>query len=229
MKWKIDWDCGELDELPSVYAKAEADDYVSGLLRDLEDLTLAEARRYCAEASDLRFDALNEREKVHSIFFLANLGLSGSVADAKEAVIAVRLSGVVQSVFGCTIFLLLNMLEDLDGTFDRVIGKLGHEKATLLLQVPAAGREGLFQNGMMLWEMLIFKLYPWIQISVVSTNDPVAELAFQRSSKNGPAGDPASDRPAQAGNKNYYVPRAAPKRERKGLFPDLFGKKDQSQ
>lgn len=64
-------------------------------------------------------------------------------------------------VLACTIFEILSQLEKLDGA----INTLNH-KWTLELKVPYGGKKGLLQ-----WEILIARLYPWLSIKETSTNE----------------------------------------------------------
>ena len=234
MDWKLGWDSGALDEICLVYEKAEAVEGIADQLRQLEDLALSEARNYCrvshekgAAISAEQFDGLGVNDKERLIGLVGGLGLSGLSADTKDATIRIKLSPVIQDVMGCTILNILNRLEKLDGAFDVLVGG----KAKLELQEPLGGRKGIFQ-----WVMLIMRLYPWLSVKEVSTNEVACELgqllrvpahdaipanAGETTQCAAPAQpvDASRAKPAQTPAKSEQTPK-------KSLFARLFGRKD---
>lgn len=70
---------------------------------------------------------------------------------------------------GCTIFNLLNRFEKLDG---RLID--GSSKWKVEFQVPVGAKKGLLQ-----WEILIMKMFPWAAIQEVSSKELEEDLALQ--------------------------------------------------
>ena len=171
MTRKISWESNVFDEIELVYEKAEENEKISDLLEQLEEKALSEARENCsllttAQGEHLtseQFDTLSENTKEIVIRGLAGIGLAGISQDMQEATIMIRLSAKIQKVIACTMFDILNRLEKLDGALNVFIPKW-----TLELQVPLGGKKGLI-----LWEMLIMLLYPWITVREVSTKELV--------------------------------------------------------
>ena len=167
-KWQIGWVSGILDDIGLVYEKAEEDESIAQSLARLESLALDEARQYCDmfSASTERltsetFDGLSAADKEAVIVLLGEKGLQAKNTDVANREIVVTLSPVFQSILGCTMFKLLNWVEKLDGALNEMVDG----KVTLTFQVPLGGRKGLVQ-----WEMLIMRLYPWLGIREISSS-----------------------------------------------------------
>ena len=107
--------------------------------------------------------------------------------------------------------------------------RCGYDEAEL--QEPLGGRKGIFQ-----WVMLIMRLYPWLSVKEVSTNEVACELgqllrvpaydaipanAGETTQCAAPAQpvDASRAKPAQTPAKSEQTPK-------KSLFARLFGRKD---
>lgn len=169
----IQWNSGCFDEIDLVYGKAAEKEATSKILADLEVGALAEAKAYSdkiiVEGRPLtpqQFDGLPDSMKEQVMYQLSGMGLSSFVAPLAEPKIVVRLSPHIQNVRCCTAFSILNRLEKLDGAFNVL-----HPQATLEIQAPLGGKQGLVQI-----EMLISMIYPWLKVTEVSSNEVAANL-----------------------------------------------------
>lgn len=186
-KWQIGWSSGALDDIGLVYEKAEADEKTADMLSRLESLALSEARQYCGTVSTFRegltpegFDRLSAAQREAVIVLLGEKGFQGKRTDVANREIVVALSPVIQSILGCAMFKLLNWLEKMDGALNEMVDG----KVTLTFQVPLGGRKGLVQ-----WEMLIMRLYPWLCIRE-NPSDAVAVALSDTKREGGPAKAP---------------------------------------
>lgn len=169
MNRRISWDSCELEEIELVYEKAEADNDIGNLMEQLETLALSEAKanigmlktRNGDSLSPNQFDSLSDTDKETIVKVLGDIGLAAMNTDIQNAVIIMKLSPLFPVVQGCTIFNILNRIENLDGSINIL-----KPKWRLNLYVPLGGRKGLLQ-----WEMMIMLLYPWLSISEESSND----------------------------------------------------------
>lgn len=172
MNRRIDWRSHQLDEIDLVYEKAESDERIGKRLEQLEECALAEVKNNCGPFGLLAkvggavpfsddFDAMPAVDKETAIKALSDFGLQALDMDMEAATIYVRFSGQIQRVLACTVFGVLNRLENLDGAINMLIPKW-----TLELQVPLGAKKGLIQ-----WYVLIMLLYPWVSIKETSTNE----------------------------------------------------------
>ena len=167
--WQIQWRSGALDDILLVYERAEADPLAVKLFASLETDALREARQHCGlirldddhAMTREEYDALPEARREAVIARLGESGISDLSLDVQGAKISVTLAPIVPNITACTIFNLLNRLEKLDGSLDQV----AQGKVTLALQVPLGGKKGL-----MMAEMLIVKLYPWLNVRETASN-----------------------------------------------------------
>jgi hypothetical protein len=137
------------------------------LLGVLETSSIQEARA-CAHllekngtlmSSDL-FDQLSYFGQAEIIEALGGYGCYYVNAFQTEPIITARFSPLFPHIKACTMFAVLNELEQLDGSYHAQF-----PKATLVLQVPLGGKKGLFE-----FEMLIMQFYPWLSIQDTSTD-----------------------------------------------------------
>ena len=220
MERKIQWNSGCFDEIDLVFNKAAEKDVTSKILADLEVGALAEAKAYSdkiiVEGRPLtpqQFDALPDSMKEQVMCQLSGMGLVSFAAPLTEPKIVVRLSPHIQYVRCCTAFSILNRLEKLDGAFNVL-----HPQATLEIQAPLGGKQGLVQI-----EMLISMLYPWLKVTEVSSNEVAANLT-QAQSK--PQHEPVQQKapvPTQPQVQNKFVDET--KNTQPGFWARLFGKK----
>ena len=191
MKRKIGWKSGQFDEIELIYEKADGNENLSKMILQLEETALFEAKQAYAPSGLLneeirtvlnpqQFDDLSATDKETAIKKLANKGFGNIHMDVPSATITIKLNAVIQKTLACTVFEILNRLEKLDGAVNVL-----HSKWTLELQTPVGGKNGLFQ-----WELFIMKLYPWLSVREVSTN----EVASGIYSSDNSAGENISDK-----------------------------------
>ena len=216
MERKIQWNSGCFDEIDLVYNKAAEKEMTSKSLTDLEVGALAEAKAYSdkivVEGRPLtpqQFDALPDSIKEQVMWRLSGMGLASFSAPLTEPKIVVRLSPYIQHVRCCTAFSILNRLEKLDGAFNML-----HPQATLEIQAPLGGKQGLVQI-----EMLIAMLYPWLKVTEVSSNEVAANLMQTQAKPQ----EQKTSVPTQTQHQRKPVDEA--KNTQPGFWARLFGKK----
>lgn len=163
LKYLQEW----YDEIELVYEKV-VEKKLTGMMKELEELALSEARRGCTmlEMQDVsfltpeKFDTLPDVDKERIINLLGRAGITNIRSDLPNKTIHVELSAIFPQIVGCTMFDLLNRLEKLDGSLSELFGK-----QTLQIHVPLGGKKGLLQ-----WEIFIMQLYPWLSVKEVSSN-----------------------------------------------------------
>ena len=224
MERKIQWSSGCFDEIDLVYDKAAEKEMTSKILTDLEVGALAEAKacsdKIVVEGRPLtpqQFDALPDSMKEQVMWQLSGMGLASFSAPLTEPKIVVRLSPHIQYVRCCTAFSILNRLEKLDGAFTVL-----HPQATLEIQAPLGGKQGLVQI-----EMLISMLYPWLKVTEVSSSEVAANLTqTQPKTQQKPVAQkaPVSTQPQV---QNKLADEA--KNTQPGFWARLFGKKKKNE
>ena len=205
MNRTIFWRSGCLDEIGLVYERAGREERFAAELEALEVQALEEARANCGLFRTSRgpltleqYDALPEEKREQVLYRLGRAGIAGMDLDHSDGVIHVKLSPIFAQSMACSLFVLLNSLEKLDGGFsERISGQ-----ATLTLYVPLGARRGLMR-----WEMLLMGLYPWVKCREVSS------------------GQTAPSAPPSAPEREKAAPAEPQKAEKKGFFARLFGKK----
>ena len=128
MNRKIGWESYEFDEIELVYEKAEENESIGRLLEQLEIQALAEAKANCGllmtdaggRISPEQFDNLEEEDKETVIKVLSGLGLGSVEQDLQKGIFHVWFTNKIQTVMACTMFALLNYLEKLDVTEEKV-------------------------------------------------------------------------------------------------------------
>ena len=212
MRQTISWHSGCQDEMELVYERAEREEHLGAELEALECQALEEARRSCgllrtAEGplTPEQFDAMPASAREQVLCRLGRAGVAGMDLDLPAAAVHVKLSPLFGQVMACSIFVLLNSLEKLDGGFsERISGQ-----ATLTLHVPLGARRGLMR-----WEMLLMGLYPWIKCR---------EEASDQAAVSAPTAGPAQASPAVTPEEKAAA--APQKPEKRGFLARLFGKK----
>lgn len=175
MDRKIGWVSGCWDEIELVYERAEKDPSAAELLSALEELALSELEKNCdmleiggLPATKELISQFSPQQKEILLYHLSAVGLLEFSAPLTQPQISVTLSSKIQRVLGCTVFSILNRLEKLDGTYNSFF-----PKATLELRVPLGGKKGLLQ-----WEVLITRLYPWLSVSETSSHVLAENLSW---------------------------------------------------
>ena len=175
MNRKIEWKNPVFDEIECVYEKAQNDEQIGRMLEQLEEKALAEARDNCdllmiggKRVSPEEFDGFSDFDKEAVIAAVSSAGLNSFNADLAAGTVTVQCSRLFARVMACTIFNILNRLEKTDGGLNLLINK----KWTMVFLLPIGGKKGLIQ-----WEMMIMKLYPWISsVNEASTGEVALEL-----------------------------------------------------
>lgn len=142
---------------------------VDDLIEELEEKILAELNsnislldRELGEITPEMISGMSNSEKIPLIDSLAKIGFSEIYLDTDKAVIGFKLSPKFPLVTGCTIFKIILMVGNLEGS----LNKGTSEKATLLLSVPLGGEKELFR-----WELLIMKLAPWLSVRLILSSE----------------------------------------------------------
>ena len=217
MNRMLSWESGHLDEIELVYEKAEGNPAIADQLEQLERLALSEARANCgmiqtpsgAPLTAGAFDALSDSDKEFVIARLGNAGFGGGATDIPSATITFTLNPILPRVQACTVFSLLNRLEKLDGAINLIM-----PKATLELRVPLGGKKGMMQ-----WELLIIKLYPWLSVRETSTD----QMAAPAETESVPAEKPEKKQPA-APKTGYGSGDLLSRMEGKDAFQTVFAR-----
>lgn len=214
MERKIQWNSGCFDEIELVYDKASENKSIAGILSRLEIGALEEARAYSDKIiidgrpiTPQQFDALPDQMKEQVMSTLSTMGLASFSSAISEPKIIVRLTPDIQKVLNCTAFSILNRLEKLDGSFNIL-----HPQATLEIQAPLGGKQGLVQI-----EMLITMLYPWLKVTEVSSGEVAAKLMQAQPT---PPPEPAAKKEPSPGSPIEKKTDTKP-----GFWARLFGKK----
>ena len=156
-------------ELGLVFDKGDSNEAIKSELDELVSKALEEARNICPyityknnKLTGEDFDKLESIEKADIIRSLGEqIGLSRfDTMKSMEGKLEIEFSHHIQSVLSCTMFSILNRLENLDGAIN-----VFNPKVELTIVAPLGGKKGLMKC-----EMLIMMLYPWIQIHETSSS-----------------------------------------------------------
>ena len=163
-------------ELELVFQKGETNDTIKQMLSELTKNAYEEAKNFCPylkykgkTLSPDEFEQLQAIEKAEIIRDLGeNLGLKQfNTMESLTGKMQIELSRYLPYVLSCTMFSILNRIENLDGAINAAIPKV---EITIL--VPLGGKKGLAKC-----EMLLVLLYPWITIHELSSNETAVTLA----------------------------------------------------
>ena len=222
MERKIQWNSGCFDEIDLVYEKAAEKEATAKVLAGLEAGALAEAKAYSDKIivdgkplTHQQFDALPGSMKEQVMYQLSGMGLASLSATLTEPKLIVRLSPHIQYVRCCTAFSILNRLEKMDGAFNVL-----HPQATLEIQAPLGGKQGLVQI-----EILIAMLYPWLEVTEVSSNEMAANLT--QTQPNPQQKSVAQETPAPIQKQDQDKPVYKETEPKPCFWARLFGKKKQ--
>lgn len=156
-------------ELGLVFDKGDSNEAIKSELDELVSKALEEARNICPyityknnKLTGEDFEKLESIEKADIIRSLGEqIGLSRfDTMKSMEGKLEIEFSQHIQSVLSCTMFSILNRLENLDGAIN-----VFNPKVELTIVAPLGGKKGLMKC-----EMLIMMLYPWIQIHETSSS-----------------------------------------------------------
>ena len=156
-------------EVGLVFDKGDNNEAIKTQLNELVVNAVQEARNFCPyityknnKLTGEDFDKLENIEKADIIKSLGeHIGLLRfDTMKSMEGKLEVEFSQHISSLLSCTMFSILNRLENLDGAIN-----VFNPKVELTIVAPLGGK-----NGLMKCEMLIMMLYPWIQIHEISSN-----------------------------------------------------------
>ncbi len=162
MKRAIEWCSHCWDDIELVYDRGENDPAIGKDLMELEQTALREAKDNCGliniNNKYLTVDdylKMSEFDKEKVMYLMGSHGLKELTLSYQDPIITVTFAPLIPRIVACTIFNLLNRLEKLDGSYSRAF--CSNQKAKLVFKLPLGGRK-----GMMKYEMMIVKIYPWI-------------------------------------------------------------------
>lgn len=163
-----------LTELALVFEKAQNNEMISSMIEELKENAFNEARTNChyllidnKPLSAEQFENLDASTKSEVICTLGSIGLDEFIPNSFEGKINIKFSIHIQRVLSCTMFVILNKLENLDGA----INVLSPE-VQISVKAPLGGKKGLAKCY-----MLIQALYPWCKgIREVSSNEVSVDI-----------------------------------------------------
>ena len=158
-----------LTEIGLVFEKAIDNEMIHSMLEELKVNALSEAREHCnylkfgdVPISKEQFDSFSAGEKADVICMLGSVGINEFLPNSIEGKIDIKFSAHLQNVLSCTMFVILNKLENLDGAIN-----VFPPEVKIMVQAPLGGKKGLTKCY-----MLMKLLYPWCkEISETSTNE----------------------------------------------------------
>ncbi len=179
-----------LPELSFVFEKAKNNEMIHSMIEELVKNAIIEARAYCAsmnycvsnkQVSVEEFDDLDDWPKSYVICDLGEMGLTEFLPNSIKSEIDIKFSAHIQNVLSCTMLVILNKLENLDGAIN-----VFSPEVKITVQAPLGGKKGLTKCY-----MLMQLLYPWCKgISETSTNEvsvtipaPNSDAASQKQTK----------------------------------------------
>ena len=156
-------------EIGLVFEKAQNDEMINSMIEELKVNALSEAREHCnylkigdTPVSKEQFDNFTAGEKADAICILGSVGISEFLPNSIGGKINIKFSPYIQNVLSCTMFVILNKLENLDGAIN-----VFSPEVKITVQAPLGGKKGLTKCY-----MLMQLLYPWCKgISETSTNE----------------------------------------------------------
>ena len=158
-----------LTEIGLVFEKAIDNEMIHSMLEELKVNALSEAREHCnylkfgdVPISKEQFDSFSAGEKADVICMLGSVGINEFLPNSIEGKIDIKFSAHLQNVLSCTMFVILNKLENLDGAIN-----VFSPEVKIMVQAPLGEKKGLTKCY-----MLMKLLYPWCkEISETSTNE----------------------------------------------------------
>lgn len=161
MERKIAWQAECFEAMKKVYEKAEKSENAQKILADMENGALEESRANCSligtadgDLTPEQYDAMEETAKEEVIALLGSLGLTQINVPEDEAKITVKFSKYAEKALCCTMFSVINCLQQLDGTYNIMF----FPQATMEIETPL--NNDARQNE---FTQLIRELYPWIR------------------------------------------------------------------
>ena len=158
----INWCGGDLGEIEAVYKRAGKNKSAEALLEEMEKQAFAEAKANCRmfkldngeRMSKEKFGELGDVDLETMVASLGGFAVGGLSQDLEEAVLSAEFTPDAGNLSACVFFRIINKLERLDGTVQRIA-----DKWTLELVVPSGVKGRLAK-----WEMLTMMLYPWLSV-----------------------------------------------------------------
>ena len=158
-----------LTEIGLVFEKANDNEMMHLMIEELKTNALSEAREHCNylkignnPVSQEQFDNFSAGEKADVICMLGSIGIVEFIPNSIEGKINIKCSPYIQNVLSCTMFVILNKLENLDGAIN-----VFSPEVKITVQAPLGEKKGLTKCY-----MLMQLLYPWCKgISETSTNE----------------------------------------------------------
>lgn len=168
-----------LTEIGLVFEKANENEMISSMIERLKVNALSEAKvlyKYLTidnkPISKRKFDSFSAGEKADVICMLGSIGIKEFIPDIIGSKIKITFSAHLQNVLSCTMLVLLNKLENLDGAINAILPEV-----RITVQAPIGGKKGLTKCY-----MLIQLLYPWCKgISETSTNEVSVTMPIPKS------------------------------------------------
>lgn len=207
MERKINWVSGCYSEIELVYERAESIKIADKILSELEEMALSEIEENCGafmvngkQLTRKRYLKLSETSRELLMQRAGQIGVENFDASMLDGTVTVTLSPNIQRFLGCSMFAILNSIENLDGVFNVL-----HPKVALELKAPIGGKKGLVKC-----EMLLMQLYPWLSITESSTDALASTLEADQA--------PKSEQAEAPNGKNNEKP------PQKGFFAKLFGR-----
>ena len=158
-----------LTEIGLVFEKAKSNEMINSMIEELKVNALSEAREHSnylkigdTPISKEQFDSFGAEQKADIICMLGSIGIVEFLPNSIEGRINIKFSAHLQNVLSCTMFVILNKLENLDGAIN-----VFSPEVKITVQAPLGGKKGLTKCY-----MLMQLLYPWCKgISETSTNE----------------------------------------------------------
>lgn len=156
-------------EIGLVFDKTKNNEMLDSMIEELKTNAVSEAREHCnylkigdEPISTEQFDSFSAREKADVIYMLGSIGIDEFIPNSLEGKINIKFSVHIQNVLSCTMFVILNKLENLDGAIN-----VFSPEVKITVQAPLGGKKGLTKCY-----MLMQLLYPWCKgISETSSNE----------------------------------------------------------
>lgn len=184
-----------LPEIGLVFEKANDNEMINSMIEELKVNSLSEAREYCnylmigdVPLSKEQFGCFSAGQKADVICMLGSIGIEHFLPNSREGKINIKFSTHIQNVLSCTMFVILNKLENLDGAIN-----VFSPEVKITVQAPLGGKKGLTKCY-----MLMQMLYPWCKgISETSTNEVSVTTPIPQHSN--PSVNTKSDEPKKGG------------------------------
>lgn len=164
-----------LIEIGLVLDKTKNNEMLNSMIEELKINAVAEAREHCnylkigdMPISTEQFDSFEANKKADVIYMLGSIGIDEFIPNSIEGKINIKFSAHIQNVLSCTMFVILNKLENLDGAIN-----VFSPEVKITVQAPIGGKKGLTKCY-----MLLHMLYPWCKkICEIPSNEVSVTLS----------------------------------------------------